>query len=176
MLAKPVNVPVDKAVAPTVFRWLGLTVLFLTFSACGTGQESPTPIIEFGANQPYQSAEGVFYPVLEGDEMGIVQGTQGAYMVVLAFRGQNLTQPVSVAASLTVNDVLAGEVAFQNRLLRPFPSGWDYYFNLFLIVDNWESLIGQQGDLYMEVEDADGNFFFYEVGVNLVDGGSLLGG
>ncbi len=156
-------------------------LLPLLLLACGDppvdDEGDTTSAIEFGTNEPYQSSPDGFTIIEDGDVLDIVEGTQLAHMVVLAFRTKNLVEvPVDVVAAIEVDGNTVGDIIRVNRPLILAVDGWYYYYNLFLQIVDWQPLIGDQGILHFRVTDSTGADFDFTANVGFRDGGSVLGG
>lgn len=89
---------------------------------------------EIGTNSASQADS--FVPLIEGEEVPLVWGVQGSWMVVLAFRTHDLFEGMfDVRANISIDGVESGVIWLEFQETFPGGDGWDYYYNLFLAID-----------------------------------------
>lgn len=100
------------------------------------GDEQTQGQFEIGTNPVSQANAEGFKPMNEGVEVPITWGVQGSWMVVLAFRSQEMFEGLfDVRANITIDGVDKGEIWLESQETFPGGDGWDYYFNMFLALD-----------------------------------------
>lgn len=122
--------------------------------------EGPAEVPEFvlginvtGTNQPE-----FFDPLPEGGELNVELGPQGLWMVVLAFKTRHLLEPpVQIITSIHVDGVQQGKLGLAKQKLQYGGDGYDYFYNLYLVVDD-PSVAGQAGQVEIEVQDDQGGY------------------
>lgn len=88
---------------------------------------------EVGTNTVNQNTRESYTPMTEGAEVPLNFGVQGSWMVVLAFRTNNLIEgEFDIRADISIDGVESGSIWLEFQQTFPGGDGWDYYFNLFL--------------------------------------------
>lgn len=140
-----------------------------TEDAAATDTSRP-PGFELGSNPQGRNEPSAFVPLGEGDDLEIVLGPQGLWMVVLAFRTRGLVAaPLYLDADITVDGVRQGVLVLQDQPLFPGPEGWNYYYNFFLVVDD-PTVTGRPATVAFRVTDKDGVLLERALGVTLTGG------
>ncbi|MGB0592315.1 MAG: hypothetical protein ACPGU1_21735 [Myxococcota bacterium] len=142
--------------------WVSALLALVGMLACQSGGTLPpvspddTPPLRIGVNPTSLEDTALFRPLEEGDELAIEFGFQGLWMVVLAFQSEGLEGRVTVVARVRTEagDVI-GEFGLAKQVLVAGDDGYDYYLNLYLIVEGVEA-VGQRAWVELEVEDAGG--------------------
>lgn len=118
--------------------------------------QADVPFI-IGVNATGIEDTSLFRPLEDGGDLEIELGFQGLWMVVLAFKTQGLVEGLVTlfARVRTATDVL-GEFGIAKQVLIRADDGFDYYLNLFLIVDSVEHA-GKEAWVDLEAEDSDGD-------------------
>ena len=93
----------------------------------------------------------------DGEEIPFVFGVQGSWMVVLAFRTRDLfEEPFDIQAEITLDGVDAGDIWLADQETFPGGDGWNYYYNLFLPIDDQPPERGTPVGIVMRILTADG--------------------
>lgn len=103
----------------------------------------------------------LFVPLAEGGEVKIEFGFQGLWMVVLAFKTQGVVDGlVTLFAKVSTADETLGEFGIAKQVLTHADDGFDYYLNLFLVVNGEfgepHEYAGQEAWVELAAEDGDG--------------------
>jgi len=124
---------------------------------CADAPPAPIPISEdptfiMGVNITGQSTPDAFTPLVDGDEIFIELGFQGSYMVVLAFQSATYvdTGKFHIRVNLYADDVAVTKMKLKNKKGTPNEDGFVYYYNIFLVTDDYEDYIDQ--DISLELE------------------------
>ncbi len=121
-----------------------------------TSDPSRPPAFELGTNVQGRNDAASFQPLMDGDELEIVFGPQGLWMVVLSFRTRGLLEgPLFLEATIRVDDVVQGSLALQNQTAFAGPQGFFYYFNFFLVVSD-PTVSGRDATIAFLATDDDG--------------------
>lgn len=127
----------------------------------GSAADVPPPEAEFqvGTNIVYENTPQSFTPIMDGAEVPLNFGVQGSWMVVLAFRTRNLIEgQFDIRADITIDGVESGDIWLEFQDTFPGGDGWDYYYNLFLAIDqNDPPARGTPATIHVSIEDLDGN-------------------
>lgn len=121
--------------------------------------ESGEGRFEMGYNVVYQNTPESFTVIEDGAAVPLIWGVQGSWMVVLGFRSQNLVEGAfDIRAEITIDGVESGEIWYELQETFPGGNGWDYYYNLFLAIDQNDPFeAGTPATIQMSVEDEAGN-------------------
>ncbi len=131
---------------------------------------SRPPGFELGSNPQGRNEPASFSPLADGDDLEIVLGPQGLWMVVLAFRTRGLVDaPLYLDADITVDGVRQGVLVLQDQPLFPGPEGWNYYYNFFLVVDD-PTVTGKAATVAFRITDKDGDLLERNLQVQLTGG------
>ncbi len=114
---------------------------------------------EVGYNVVYQNTPDSYTPMSDGTTVPLIWGVQGSWMVVLAFRTQNLIEGLfDIRADIGIDGSDAGDIWLEFQETFPGGDGWDYYYNLFLAIDlDDPPPEGTPATIHVLVEDEDGN-------------------
>ena len=155
---------------------IGCMVALLLLTACGEPRPVPTdpdpePLV-IGVNPTSDEDPALFEPLVTGGPLEIEFGFQGLWMVVLAFRSYDIRGRVTVVARVrTADDTVIGEFGLAKQEVIAGDDGYDYYLNLFLVVEGPE-YVGEEAwvEVEVEVEDKNGVSTSREVQVVLSGG------
>jgi hypothetical protein len=124
---------------------------------CSASAPPPIPISEdptfvMGVNITGQSTPESFTPLVDGDEIFIELGFQGSYMVVLAFQSATYvdTGKFHIRVNLYADDVAVTKMKLKNKKGTTNEDGFVYYYNIFLVTDDFDDYIDQ--DISLELE------------------------
>lgn len=114
---------------------------------------------EVGVNEVFQNTPDSYTTIMDGVEVPLNYGVQGSWMVVLAFRSKNLIRGTfDIRADITIDGVESGDIWLEFQETFPGGDGWDYYYNLFLAIDqNDPPARGTPATIHVLVEDSRGN-------------------
>lgn len=123
------------------------------------GDRGEEESFEVGYNVVGQNTPDSFTVVEDGAAIPLIWGVQGSWMVVLGFRSQNLVEGAfDIRAEITIDGVASGDIWYELQETFPGGNGWDYYYNLFLAIDqNDPPEAGTPATIQMSVEDGAGN-------------------
>ncbi len=161
---------------------LSLLQIFAVLTASGCGQSADSTVVDaggdvaeiatadvvsvdgaakdsvfiFGVNTTGKSTPEHFKPLAEGAEIKVELGPQGLWMVVLAFRTNNLLKPPLVLGGrVEMEGELLGELKLAKQKLLPGPKNYYYYYNFFLVVAP-EGVAGKKATISFTVTDTEG--------------------
>jgi len=132
----------------------------LGFSGC---EEPPYVHPDFlqemvlGTNIPGQTGPDAFLHVEPGGSLPIVFGFQGLYMVVLAARIPDLPGvPVKGNFTLEMDGALVNDSKYnKSRAFEVGGDGYQYFFDIWIIVDDLTSYLGKEGTIHVELFTSD---------------------
>ena len=132
----------------------------------------PEGAFELGVNETGRNTPEYYAPLPDGAELLVEFGPQGLWMVVLAFRTHDLfTPPLFLRSRVVLEGELLGELVLAEQVLQMGGDGWDYYYNLFLVVGvETMDVDGQPATLDVVVQDAAGHEVSMRRAVILVGG------
>ena len=109
--------------------------------------------LELGTNTTGLSTPSSFQSLMDGDDLMVELGFQGSYMVVLALRTQGyITEgKVNIRASLRVDGELKASLKYKKKTLLPAADGGDYFYNIFLITEDYADYAGDAGVASVEL-------------------------
>ena len=114
------------------------------------------PEVAVGTHVQWKRQPDDFVPLEEGDDLPIVLGHQGAWMVVLAIRSDGLlTGPLELVVGMEAAGTSLGELQLVDQELDPELDGRDYLYDIWLIVAD-PSLSTYQADITITLRDATG--------------------
>ncbi len=109
-----------------------------------------------GVNVTGENKPAFFTPLPEGADLTVEYGPQGLWMVVLAFKTRDVfTGRLHLLAEIRADGKQLGLLEMGKQKLVPGGDGWDYYYNLFLVVEGAD-LDGQAAEITLQVEDEAG--------------------
>ncbi len=133
-------------------------------------EDPDAPLFVLGVNETAKVAPQYFSELPEGEELLIEYGPQGLWMVVLAFKTRNIFEPpLQIIAKVDVGGVEQGLLGLGKQKLQIGGDGFDYFYNLYLVVDD-PTVTGQAGLVTIEVTDDHGGAVTEERGVLLTGG------
>ena len=109
--------------------------------------------LELGTNTTGLSTPNSFQSLMDGDDLMVELGFQGSYMVVLALRTQGYVTEgkVNIRASLRVDGELKASLKYKKKTLLPASDGGDYFYNIFLITEDYADYAGDVGVASVEL-------------------------
>ena len=115
---------------------------------------SPTPTLEVGTNEV---GEDDFTVLHDGSSLPVILGGQGAYMLVVAMRASEVEDlaDAHVRVELDHEDALVAKVKVKHADLTHEGDGWTYLRDIYLIVDDHETLLGTDAVLRVELVTVD---------------------
>lgn len=135
---------------------------------------APMGELILGVNETGRNTPEYFRSLAEGGELNVEFGPQGLWMVVLAFRTHDLLQaPLFLDGQITLVDgaELLGRLQLAQQPLFPGGDGWDYYYNLFLVVEVvGRDVAGQRADITLTLRSAEGTGYIFTRRVVLTGG------
>ena len=132
----------------------------------------PEPLLTLGTNVPGASEYDSFEMLEDGDELEIVFGHQGLWMVVLAIRTEGLDADIAdVQGDLHVEGDLVGSLSLKRQRLKVAADGSRYLLNFFLVLDT-PSQGGAEGRVTLTVTPEDAQPFSLTQAAQLVGGPS----
>lgn len=106
-------------------------------AADGAVEPLPATAFEPGVNAVGQHHPEAFAPLGGGDVLTIELGAQGLWMVVTAFRTRGIfTPPLTVEAWLEVGGAMQAELGLAGQVLAAGGDGYEYYYDLFLVLES----------------------------------------
>lgn len=120
------------------------------------GGTVPIEMFEIGSNTVEDATPAGFAPMADGTAVPFDFGPQGSWMVVLAFRDQDILEgEFDVRASIEIDGTAEGEIWLEFQETFPGGDGWDYYFNLFLPISGDPPAEGTPMVIQLSVLDGD---------------------
>ena len=114
------------------------------------------PEVVVGTHVQWKRQPDDFVVLEEGDELPIVLGHQGSWMVVLAVRSDGLLKgPLDLVVGIEAAGTSLGELQLVEQKLDPELDGRDYVYDIWLIVAD-PSLSTYQADITIALRDAAG--------------------
>lgn len=111
------------------------------------------PYFELGTNVTGQSFPGSFTPLKDGSDIFVELGFQGSYMVVLSFRTSGYVdgEKINLATSLRVGDDVKADLKYKKKSLLAGGDSVDYFYNIFLVTDDYLEYVGQEAVARVEL-------------------------
>lgn len=100
-------------------------------------QDLTGPKLIVGTHVAGLGSPEVFKELHPGDELEIELGTQGSWMVVIAFKTRDLFESkIQIECALTTGGDALSALAIGGQELVPGGDGWHYFYDLFVIIDD----------------------------------------
>lgn len=136
----------------------------------GPTEDPDAPVFVLGINETAKVGAEYFSELVDGGELVIEYGPQGLWMVVLAFKTRNVFEPpLQIIAKVEVGGVEQGLLGLGKQKLQYGGDGFDYFYNLYLVVDD-PTVTGQAGLVSVEVTDDHGGSVVEQRSVLLTGG------
>ena len=136
----------------------------------GDASVQTTPLLTMGTNVPGASEPESFEAITDGQELDIVFGQQGLWMVVLALQLDGLeVEFADVSGELKVQEELVGSLNLKRQRLQTASDGTSYLLNFFLVLD-MPAQGGQEGVVAMTLTPEGGESLSLVSVVQLVGG------
>lgn len=128
------------------------------------------PYFALGTNIAGEATPDSFTELNPGDDLAVVYGAQGLWMVVLAFRTRDMFEGrLTLIARIGTAEQDLGQFGIAKQDLIDGADGFDYYYNFFLVVDD-ATIEGETGFIEFSLEDDVGFEHVADLEVTLVGG------
>ena len=124
------------------------------------GAADVAPTLQIGTQEFGKTTPSAFVPLQDGDDLRVVLGFQGSYMVVVAFRTRGIPQAatgVTFAVRLEAAGDVRAKLAYNKpKTLLDGGDGFAYFYNVPLVTEDWEAYADAEGTLTVDLADPDG--------------------